>query len=1003
MQAFRLEDDVDDYVKKELTKLGLMKNKDFNVKSQMSPSLKSALLNASKTKDKTSYGEPDFSLEKYTHPKNKESVIPIIIENKLYAKNLKKLKNDALQNDDHSISKFAVNGALHYAQNILKNKEKYKECIAIGIAGDDEENLLIEVYYVFASGINSHKLTNAKNLHFLENQESFNAFYKECTLTEEEKHFILIKTKADLNETAKKLNRLMHNHNITAPQRVLYVSGMLLGMQEIKGKKEGLKPSDLKGELTDTSRDGVLVFNQISEFLKTKNLSEEKRELMLASFKEISKDPQRDKETSLDKAISMLLEKDSSITKQIFTFLYEFVHKPINESDNTGHLDIMGELYSEFLKYALGDGKELGIVLTPPYVTKMMSELLGVNAKSFVMDLATGSAGFLISSMVLMIEDIEKTYGKNTTKANEKIKDAKTTQLLGVELNAEMFSLATTNMILRGDGSSLIIKGNTFETNLIEVYYVFASGINSHKLTNAKNLHFLENQESFNAFYKECTLTEEEKHFILIKTKADLNETAKKLNRLMHNHNITAPQRVLYVSGMLLGMQEIKGKKEGLKPSDLKGELTDTSRDGVLVFNQISEFLKTKNLSEEKRELMLASFKEISKDPQRDKETSLDKAISMLLEKDSSITKQIFTFLYEFVHKPINESDNTGHLDIMGELYSEFLKYALGDGKELGIVLTPPYVTKMMSELLGVNAKSFVMDLATGSAGFLISSMVLMIEDIEKTYGKNTTKANEKIKDAKTTQLLGVELNAEMFSLATTNMILRGDGSSLIIKGNTFETNKKIYEDFKPNILLLNPPFSYEENGMPFIKFGLEYMQKGALGAIIIQDSAGSGQALKSNVEILKKHSLLASVKMPTDLFMPQAGVQTSVYIFKAHEPHDYEKPVKFIDFRNDGFKRTKRGLNEASNPTKRYEEIIKIYKAGLNAKVSKELWGDLKTIYIEDFIAKPCENKHAKDFNFEAHQKNETKPELEDFKRTIADYLSYEVGLILKNQTPPK
>lgn len=513
MQAFSLEDDVDDYVKKELTKLGLMKNKDFNVKSQMSSSLKNALLNASKTKDKKSFGEPDFSLEKYTHPKNKQSVIPIIIENKLHAKNLKKLKNGALQNDDHSISKFAVNGALHYAQNILRNKEKYKECIAIGIAGDDEENLLIEVYYVFASGINSHKLTNAKTLHFLENQESFNAFYKECALTEEEKHSILIKTKADLNETAKKLNRLMHNHNITAPQRVLYVR----------------------------------------------------------------------------------------------------------------------------------------------------------------------------------------------------------------------------------------------------------------------------------------------------------------------------------------------------------------------------------------------------------------------------------------------------------------------------------------------------------SAGFLISSMVLMIEDIEKTYGKNTTKANEKIKDAKTTQLLGVELNAEMFSLATTNMILRGDGSSLIIKGNTFETDKKIYEDFKPNILLLNPPFSYEENGMPFIKFGLEYMQKGALGAIIIQDSAGSGQALKSNVEILKKHSLLASIKMPTDLFMPQAGVQTSVYIFKAHEPHDYEKIVKFIDFRNDGFKRTKRGLNETSNPTKRYEEIIKIYKAGLNAKVSKELWGDLKTIYIEDFIAKPHENKHAKDFNFEAHQKNETKPELEDFKRTIADYLSYEVGLILKNQTPPK
>ncbi len=68
MQAFRLEDDVDDYVKKELTKLGLIKNKDFNVKSQMSPSLKSALLNASKTKDKTSYGEPDFKFRKIHAP-----------------------------------------------------------------------------------------------------------------------------------------------------------------------------------------------------------------------------------------------------------------------------------------------------------------------------------------------------------------------------------------------------------------------------------------------------------------------------------------------------------------------------------------------------------------------------------------------------------------------------------------------------------------------------------------------------------------------------------------------------------------------------------------------------------------------------------------------------------------------------------------------------------------------------------------------------------------------
>src|SRR5665647_2369432 len=115
----------------------------------------------------------------------------------------------------------------------------------------------------------------------------------------------------------------------------------------------------------------------------------------------------------------------------------------------SGHLDIMGEMYSEFLKYAFGDGKEIGIVLTPPYITKIMTQILEVDENSKVMDLATGSAGFLISSMELMIGYAEQKYGKNTAKANRKIEEIKNTQLLGIELNAEMFTLASTNMILR--------------------------------------------------------------------------------------------------------------------------------------------------------------------------------------------------------------------------------------------------------------------------------------------------------------------------------------------------------------------------------------------------------------------------------------------------------------------------------------------------------------------------------------------------------------------------
>lgn len=554
-----------------------------------------------------------------------------------------------------------------------------------------------------------------------------------------------------------------------------------------------------------------------------------------------------------------------------------------------------------------------------------------------------------------------------------------------------------TGMIASGKYHGVIaigIAGDSEEAIELKVYYVYGSGEHSYKLIeNVTTLDFLENEQTFDEFYKNAVLTETEKHEILISSQAALQKYAKNLNKLMHNHNITAPQRVLYVSGMLLSMQNVvdaEGNKiqEGLIPDDLKGIQTESKRDGIQIVNQIKEFLAARNIPGDKQSLMLASFSEISKDVQRDEKTTLDKEVSKLINGNASSNKQIFTFIYHNIFLSIDAM--VGHLDIMGEMYSEFLKYALGDGKEIGIVLTPPYITKMMATVLNVNKDCKVMDLATGSAGFLISAMELMTQDAESTYGKKTSAAESKIDAIKKGQLLGVELNAEMFTLAATNMILRGDGSSNIYKGNTFNTPEKLYKDFKATKLLLNPPFSYSENGMPFIAFGLNQMEKGGLGAIIIQDSAGSGKAVKSNQAILKKHTLVASIKMPVDLFQPMAGVQTSIYIFKAHTPHDIEKTVKFIDFRNDGYKRTTRAIQEIDEPTKRYADIIKIFKAGKSAKV-EAAW-NLSEVYLEDFIT-----LSGADWNFDQHKTIDTKPTFDDFRKTVADYLSWEVDQLLK------
>lgn len=541
--------------------------------------------------------------------------------------------------------------------------------------------------------------------------------------------------------------------------------------------------------------------------------------------------------------------------------------------------------------------------------------------------------------------------------------------------------------------------GDNSENVQIEVYYVFGASDKAHKKIDCTGFNFLENKTTFDEFYKAAILSEEEKHKILIQSQEQLRQYAKKLNKLMHNHNITAPQRVLYVSGMLLSMQDIKDSdgnhlSDGLTPDDLVGSKLESARDGKLVAGQIEEFLKARGIADNKRNLMTASFSEISKDAQRDEAVELDKEIAKLLNGKASANKQVFTFIYENIFKSIDGFG--GHIDIMGELYSEFLKYALGDGKELGIVLTPPYVTKLMAQILGISAQNRVMDLATGSAGFLISAMELMINDAEKQFGKGTTEANNLIEKIKKERLLGVELNAEMYTLAATNMILRGDGSSNIEKGSAFNRPDCLFTNFKADRVLLNPPFSFEENGMPFIAYGLDKMEKGGLGAIIIQDSAGSGKATATNQKILKSHRLLASIKMPTDLFQPMAGVQTSIYIFEAHNPHDVDTPVKFIDFSNDGYKRTERSLTEIDSPVERYADMLKIYKAGKNAQVSTALW-NLDDVYVEDFIT-----MGGNDWNFSQHKKIDTKPTLADFKKTVADYLAWEVSQLLKQDDTP-
>jgi hypothetical protein len=136
---------------------------------------------------------------------------------------------------------------------------------------------------------------------------------------------------------------------------------------------------------------------------------------------------------------------------------------------------------------------------------------------------------------------------------------------------------------------------------------------------------------------------------------------------------------------------------------------------------------------------------------------------------------------------------------------------------------------------------------------------------------------------------------------------------------------------------------------------------------------------------------------MPIDIFIGKSSVQTNIYVFKVGEKHKEKTRVKFIDFSNDGYTRTNRkkasnNLKDTNNAKQRYEELVNLVEFGesqLNIFTKQE--------YHEDTI----NPNDGADWNQSAPI--DTKPTLEDFKKTVSDYLSWEVTSILKGQNTGK
>lgn len=522
----------------------------------------------------------------------------------------------------------------------------------------------------------------------------------------------------------------------------------------------------------------------------------------------------------------------------------------------------------------------------------------------------------------------------------------------------------------------------------IGVYYVSKSNFGvGQKVDEYTDFSFLK-KENFDAFIekvKALSLSDEEKEKLKEKREQEIGASLVKLNNDIYQNEkgLGENDRVYLVAASIIATLGIPKKVSPLEKDDLKSSLEEGNRDGDIVLRKINAFLNEKQIPKDKKDLIVRTLA-----------NTLTTENINKVEKGESQLKRVFSKIVDdlgIYYKTDLTTDFTGKL--FNEMYSwlGFTQDKLND-----VVLTPSYVATLLVKLARVNKDSFVWDFATGSAGLLVAAMNEMLDDAKKTL-KSPEEINRKSAEIKAKQLLGLEILSNIYMLATLNMILMGDGSSNILNKDSLNDFDGKYgfgntdDDFPADAFVLNPPYSAKGNGMIFVEKALSMMKKG-YAAIIIQGSAGSGKAVEYNKKILKKNTLLASIKMPIDLFVGKSSVQTYVYVFKIGEAHEKDETVKFIDFSNDGYTRTNRkkasvNLRDTDNAKGRYAELVDLVRFGkkkLNIFTEKE--------YYEGTI----DPTKGDDWNQSAPV--DTKPTLEDFKKTVADYLAWEVSNIIKN-----
>lgn len=481
------------------------------------------------------------------------------------------------------------------------------------------------------------------------------------------------------------------------------------------------------------------------------------------------------------------------------------------------------------------------------------------------------------------------------------------------------------------------------------------------------------------------------------------------LNELLHKKDIDEKLRSQFVGTTLLYIKDIISRTGASRiDEDLVKKLNDAwsmqsaeqIRAGIK--NTLDNLLDGSDNKTKKIELL-------------QKNVLNDQKIKKLNLADwMQILDTIILNIYKFI-----DADSSEGQDILNLFFIAFNKYT---GKaDKNQAFTPDHITDFMCRVTGVDRTKRIFDGTCGSGSFLVQAMVKELADCKR--GKTESEAKKLMKTVKEQHIYGVEIEEKAYGLATTNMLIHGDGNSNIKFGSLFDC-KAFIKEADPSIILMNPPYNAKPIGIPkeyktgwgkavdgkedptkgfvFIHFISDVIQemneereknnqprKEVKLAVLLPVSAAIGTSqivTDEKIAMLEHNTLDAVFTLPNEVFYPGAAVSACCMVFTLGKPHKNAdgtvNETFFGYYKEDGFKK-KKSIGR-----------IEQFDADGNSKwkaIENEWLNLFRNKKVVDGLSATAEVDGDAEWLCEAYMKTDySKLSDDDFQQTLNNYLSY-------------